>query len=93
MRKPAINAILISPLDDVATVTTELHSGDVAVFLKNGELIRVPIIETIPKFHKVAVRIVVKQEAVRKYGEIIGQATQDISPGRHVHDHNVASPI
>ncbi|MBP2641549.1 MAG: hydrolase [Firmicutes bacterium] len=93
MGNSAMNAILISPLDDVATVTTELHPGDVAVFLKNSELIRVPIIETIPRFHKVAIRIVVKQEAVRKYGEIIGQATQDISPGSHVHDHNVASPI
>lgn len=93
MQKQAINAILISPLDDVATVTTELHPGDVAVFLKKNELVRVPINETIPKFHKVAVRTVAKQDAVRKYGEIIGQATQDISPGRHVHDHNVVSPI
>jgi len=93
MGKQAINAILISPLDDVVTVTTGLHPGDVAVFLKSSEVMQVPIIETIPKFHKVAVRKMLKQEVVRKYGEIIGQATQDISPGSHVHDHNIASPI
>ena len=33
-----INALLISPVDDVATVIVELAGGDRAVFLKNGEI-------------------------------------------------------
>jgi altronate dehydratase small subunit len=32
-----------------------------------------------------------KGQDVLKYGEVIGQATQDISEGKHVHVHNVES--
>jgi len=85
--------MLISCRDDVATVTTELRQGDVAVFQKVGEVIHLPVIEDVPKFHKVAVRNIEKQETVRKYGEIIGQATQNIVQGSHVHDHNISSPV
>lgn len=87
-----INAILISPLDDVATVIVELTGGDRAVFFKNGEITQVPVVGTIPKYHKLAVRDIKQAEPLRKYGEIMGQATRDIARGSHVHDHNVASP-
>ena len=92
MTARTINAIMISSIDDVATVITELTEGDRAVFLKNGEITQVPVVGTIPQYHKLAVRDIKKTEALRKYGEIMGQATQDISRGSHVHDHNVASP-
>lgn len=92
MTYSTINAILISPVDDVVTVITELTEGDRAVFLKRGELIQVPVVGTIPQYHKLAVRDIKKSEPLRKYGEIMGQATQDIAQGSHVHDHNVASP-
>jgi altronate hydrolase len=39
--------------------------------------------------HKVAVRPIKKGEAVYKYGQVIGFAGEDISPGDHVHVHNV----
>lgn len=87
-----INALLISPVDDVVTVITELTGGDRAVFLKNGEITQVTVVETIPQYHKLAVRDIHKEEPIRKYGEIMGQATQDIVQGSHVHDHNVDSP-
>ena len=93
MEEKAINAMLISPADDVATVIADLHKGDDAVFQKNGEIVQVPIIETIPKFHKIALRNINKNENVRKYGEVIGQATKNICQGSHVHDHNITSPI
>jgi altronate hydrolase len=44
----------------------------------------------IPPGHKLAVRAIVQGEAVRRYNQIIGTATQDIAPGQHVHTHNLA---
>ncbi len=93
MNECAVNAILISSQDDVATVTAELREGDIAVFERKSDIIQIRVIEIIPKFHKVAIRNISKSETVRKYGEIIGRATQNISQGSHVHDHNIISPI
>ena len=42
----------------------------------------------IPAGHKVAVRPHAPGEAIRKYGQIIGFATQPIGPGQHIHVHN-----
>ncbi|MHC1759445.1 MAG: UxaA family hydrolase [Negativicutes bacterium] len=92
MTERTINAILISPVDDVVTVIVELTGGDRAVFFKNGEITQVPVVGTIPQYHKLAIRDIKKAETLRKYGEIMGQATRDIAQGSHVHDHNVASP-
>ena len=44
--------------------------------------------ERIPAGHKVAVRAHAAGEEIRRYGQIIGFATQAISPGQHVHVHN-----
>ena len=92
MVERAVNAILISAADDVATVITELSAGDQAIFLKAGKLTQVPVVGTIPQYHKLALRDIAMNEPIRKYGEIIGQATKDIPLGSHVHDHNTVSP-
>lgn len=44
--------------------------------------------DRIPAGHKVAVRAIAPHEAIRRYGQIIGFASQPISPGQHVHVHN-----
>jgi altronate hydrolase len=44
----------------------------------------------IPPGHKVAVRPHAKGEAIRRYGQIIGFATDAIAPGEWVHTHNCA---
>ena len=85
MTPGTINAILIHSRDDVATVIAELMEGDRAVFFKNQEIMQIPVVGTIPQYHKLAVRDIKKAESLRKYGEIIGKATQDIPRGRHVH--------
>jgi altronate hydrolase len=41
--------------------------------------------------HKVALRPIRKGEAVRKYGQVIGFAREDIPAGAHVHVHNVSA--
>ena len=92
MTSGTINAILIHARDDVATVIAELRDGDQAVFFMNAEIMQVPVVGTIPQYHKLAVRDIKKAEPLRKYGEINGEATQDIPRGSHVHEHNLASP-
>lgn len=44
----------------------------------------------VPLGHKVATRAIGFDEPVRKYGQIIGHATQPIAPGQWVHTHNLA---
>jgi altronate hydrolase/galactarate dehydratase len=43
----------------------------------------------VPRGHKIAVRPITKGEEVIRYGQIIGQATEDIAAGAHVHSHNL----
>ena len=47
--------------------------------------------ERIPPGHKVAIRPHMAGEAVSKFGQIIGFATQPIAPGQHVHVHNLGA--
>lgn len=44
----------------------------------------------IPPGHKLAVRAIEAGSPVRRYGQIIGFASQPIRPGQHVHVHNLA---
>lgn len=92
MTSGTINAILIHSRDDVATVIAELSEGERAVFYKNEDIMQVPVVGTIPQYHKLAIREIKKTEPIRKYGEVIGEATQDIPCGSHVHEHNLESP-
>lgn len=45
----------------------------------------------IPKFHKMAVAYIKKGEFCYKYGEVIGEALEDLKPGDYVHVHNLES--
>ncbi len=45
--------------------------------------------ERVPAGHKVALRAYAPGEAVRKYGQVIGFATQPVAPGTHIHVHNM----
>jgi altronate hydrolase len=45
----------------------------------------------IPFGHKLAVREISAGDPVRKFGQIIGVATQPIAPGEWVHSHNLAA--
>jgi altronate hydrolase len=42
----------------------------------------------IPRGHKLATRPIARGEPVRKFGQIIGFASQDVAEGAHVHEHN-----
>ena len=45
--------------------------------------------ERVPRGHKMAIAPIAPGEPVRKFGQIIGFASQPISPGQWVHEHNV----
>lgn len=48
----------------------------------------VEALKRIPRGHKVALIRIAKGEPIRKFGQIIGFATDDIPPGEWVHEHN-----
>ncbi|HEY4543371.1 MAG TPA: UxaA family hydrolase [Tissierellaceae bacterium] len=83
-----MNKVLkIDKKDNVVTCTEALQEGDVIDV--EGEKIIVK--EDIDIFHKIAIEDIKKGEICYKYGEIIGDALEDISKGEHVHVHNIES--
>ena len=92
MNDQKLTAILISPDDNVATVTKDTLPGETVTYLKNGKTETV-VSKGVPKYHKIALRDIPKGSDVYKYGEIIACATQDIPAGAHVHCHNVTSGV
>src|SRR2546425_1148556 len=78
-------AIVLKPEDDVAVAKAPLEKG--AVF-EDGAT-RIEARQDIKPGHKIARRAVGRGQPVRRYGQVIGFATQDIAVGEHVHTHNL----
>ena len=88
----SIDAVMLSETDNVATALRELAAGD-AVRVGVGErAFSIRARHAIAFGHKLAVTDIGRGAMVRKYGEVIGRATQDIAIGAHAHVHNVESP-
>ena len=80
----AANAVIrLNPLDDVLVARQPLTEG---LLLDEGIVVREPI----PAGHKVAARALSAGQPLRRYGQIIGFASQPIAAGEHVHVHNLA---
>ena len=86
-----MKAIKIDSKDNVAVVLGAVEKGWEVVWTKDSETASVQAMDTIPMYHKIAVRDIPAGEPVVKYGEHIGQATAFIPAGAHVHVHNVVS--
>jgi altronate hydrolase len=89
-------ALRLHPQDHVAIARINLQPGTTLVLGNNdsGSLLRspirrVPIRQFIPSGHKVALIELAPGQEVRRYGQIIGFATQPIQSGEHVHTHNL----
>lgn len=80
----------INPKDDVVTVTEAVLEGEDITYITEGREITMKAAESIPMYHKIAVKNVKKGCNVLKYGEVIGYATCDIKAGDHVHTHNLS---
>lgn len=88
--KKVNRAIVIDPMDNVATAIMNLDSGEV-IDLRSLADVKVNLKQSIPFGHKFALKRIEKGENVIKYGEVIGRTTRTIEKGEHVHIHNVES--
>jgi altronate hydrolase len=70
--------------DNVVIAADSLAQGQV---VHEGE-VTLTVREPIPYGHKVATEAIAQDSPVRKYGQTIALATEDIEPGAHVHVHN-----
>ena len=77
--------VRITPRDMVAVALKPLKAGE-TVSYGTGEIV---LKDDLPMGHKAALRQIRKGEAVIKYGYPIGEATEDIPAGAHVHTHNL----
>lgn len=77
------NAIRLNAADNVVVVSADVKPGEAI----DGE--NILACADIPRGHKVSTCAIAKGDAVRKYDQIIGFATQDIEIGAHVHSHNL----
>jgi len=77
--------VQIHPGDSAAVALRPLRAGEAAGW-GGGTL---TLLEDLPMGHKAALRDIRKGEAVIKYGFPIGEATEDIPAGGHIHTHNL----
>jgi altronate dehydratase small subunit len=84
-------AIVIDVKDNVATLLADVAANDQVQVMIGDKTTEIKVRENIQFGHKFAMRTINKGQNVLKYGEVIGQATQDIGEGQHVHVHNVES--
>ena len=85
-------AVLLAGADTVATAIVDLEAGrSIASDDLPGDRSRLEVAEPIAFGHKVAVTAIDVGDPIRKYGEIIGSATERIEPGEWVHTHNCES--
>src|SRR5262245_54080211 len=80
-------AVHLRPEDNIAVAARNL-APELEVQV-NGHTLKLP--SRVGLGHKLALRDIKKGEAVYKYGQIIGFASQDITAGSHVHVHNVSA--
>lgn len=79
-------AIVLRPEDDVAIAKAEIRVGT----LLEDEGGAIEARQDIRPGHKIARRHIALGAPVRRYGQVIGFATQGIAKGDHVHSHNLA---
>ncbi len=79
--------MILKPEDDVAVALRDLPEGPAT--LPDGGTLH--LLQAIPLGHKVARRAMPQGHHIRKYGAAIGEATQPIAAGAHVHVHNLRS--
>jgi altronate hydrolase len=80
-------AVHLRSEDNVAVAAKNLAAG--TEVQSNGRMLQLGT--RIGLGHKIALRDIKKGEAIYKYGQIIGFASQDIAAGSHVHVHNVSA--
>lgn len=75
--------IILHPNDDVAIARFPVERGYI-ISERN-----VTVLSDIKEGHKIALKEIKTDRAVRRYNQIIGYASQDIKVGEHIHLHNL----
>lgn len=83
------NSILINDKDNVAVAIKDLSKGCMGIAKGHEIDYKVDLKQKVPFGHKFAVSDIGIGQYIIKYGEIIGEASQSIKTGEHVHLHNV----
>ena len=87
-----IQALVLDKKDNVATSIVEIRAQDTALIqFPDGSKTEVVVDAYIPKYHKLALRNILADELVKKYGYPIGRSIKEIKKGEHVHTHNITS--
>jgi altronate hydrolase len=81
------DAVYLHADDNICVAARQLRAGEELEIA--GATIR--LAEAVRLGHKIAVRPIRQGDYVRKYGQIIGQATESIEPGQWVHSHNLVN--
>jgi altronate dehydratase small subunit len=80
------NVIIINEKDNVGVALADIADSDVVRLPGGGEF---RALERIPFSHKVALDDIDRGRNIIKYGEVVGQAGEDIKRGALVHTHNL----
>ncbi len=83
------DALRVHPQDDVLVALRDLQAGETVHSASDVVVARAQV----PRGHKIAAAAIPAGHLVRKYGWPIGRATRDISPGEHVHTHNLVTTL
>lgn len=87
-----IRGLIMDRLDNVVTLLENGEPGDSFEVTKSDDVSdKVLILEPVTKYHKIALEKINQGQLIKKYGEIIGKASQDIQKGAWVHVHNITS--
>ncbi|MDR2528475.1 MAG: UxaA family hydrolase [Synergistaceae bacterium] len=86
---PAFDAHCVTEKDNVAVVIHDVAAGDTVMVQRESETLRLLAATAVPAGHKIALRGFEKNDPVLKYGEVIGNASERIPTGTHVHVHNL----
>ena len=82
-----MDAIQLSPIDNVAVVVRRLPAG-ARIALATGEVV---LDKDLGLGHKIACQSIAAGDKIKKHCVSIGSATRAIAAGEHVHLHNMQS--
>ncbi len=82
-------SIVLTAKDNVATALEHIPQTDKLQIKIDGNPVIVSLSQPIQFGHKFAINPIEAGENIIKYGEIIGRALTNITPGEHVHVHNL----
>jgi altronate hydrolase len=85
MTTSARKVLILDERDNIAVCLADLSAGDSI----EQDKLKITVLNSIPRGHKIATKAIAKDEGIIKYGERMGHAIAPISAGEHVHVHNI----